>query len=61
MVSLTQWTEKFEETLGDNEGQGSLACCNSWGGGVGHDLETEQHGKNIGLGFNHRLYLAQTV
>ena len=20
-----------EQTLGDSEGQGSLACCNSWG------------------------------
>ena len=22
---------KFEETLGDSEGQGSLACCSPWG------------------------------
>ena len=22
---------EFEETLGDGEGQGSLACCSSWG------------------------------
>ena len=22
---------EFEQTLGDNEGQGSLACCDSWG------------------------------
>ena len=22
---------EFEETLGDSEGQGNLACCNSWG------------------------------
>ena len=21
----------FEQTLGDSEGQGSLACCNPWG------------------------------
>ena len=21
---------EFEETLGDSEGQGSLACCSSW-------------------------------
>ena len=21
----------FEQTLGDSEGQGSLACCSSWG------------------------------
>ena len=22
---------EFEQTLGDSEGQGSLACCNPWG------------------------------
>ena len=22
---------KFEQTLGDNEGQGNLACCSPWG------------------------------
>ena len=22
---------EFEQTLGDGEGQGSLACCDSWG------------------------------
>ena len=22
---------KFEQTLGNGEGQGSLACCSSWG------------------------------
>ena len=22
---------KFEQTLGDSEGQGSLACCSPWG------------------------------
>ena len=22
---------EFEQTLGDGEGQGSLACCNPWG------------------------------
>ena len=30
------------QTLGDSEGQGSLACCNKWGRRVGHDLATEQ-------------------
>ena len=25
---------EFEQTLGDSEGQGSLACCNPWGGRV---------------------------
>ena len=31
-----------EQTLGDSEGQGSLACSNPWGHRVGHDLEIEQ-------------------
>ena len=29
MVSLTQWTWVWQ-TLGDSEGQGSLACSGSW-------------------------------
>ena len=33
---------KFEQTQGDSEGQGSLACCKSWGGRIKHDLVTEQ-------------------
>ena len=32
MASLTQWIKfEFAQTLGDSEGQGSLACCSSWG------------------------------
>ena len=33
---------EFEETPGDGEGQGSLACCSPWGCRTGHDLATEQ-------------------
>ena len=34
---------EFEQTLGDSEGQGSLACCSPWGSQkVRHDLVTEQ-------------------
>ena len=33
---------EFAQTPGDGEGQGSLACCSSWGHRVGHDLATEQ-------------------
>ena len=33
---------EFEQTLGDGEGQGSLACCHPWGCRVGYDLVTEQ-------------------
>ena len=30
-------------TLGDGEGQSSLACCSPWGHRVGHDLATEHN------------------
>ena len=33
---------EFEHTVGDSEGQGSLACCISWGLRVAYDLATEQ-------------------
>ena len=33
---------KFEQTLGDSERQGRLACCSPRGCRVGHDLATEQ-------------------
>jgi len=33
MVERHHWPNghEFEQTLGDSEGQGSLACCNPWG------------------------------
>ena len=31
-----------EQTPGDSEGQGSLACCSPWGHRVGHDLAAKQ-------------------
>ena len=33
---------EFEQTPGDSEGQGSLACYSPWGRRVGHDLVTER-------------------
>ena len=36
---------EFEQTQGDSEGQGSLACCRSWGTRVRHDLGTEQQNR----------------
>ena len=33
---------EFEQTLGDSEGQGSLAHCSPWGHRVRHNLVTEQ-------------------
>ena len=32
---------EFEWTPGDGDGQGGLACCNSWSRRVGHDWATE--------------------
>ena len=34
---------ELEQTQGDVEGQGSLACCSPWGHRVRYDLATEQH------------------
>ena len=44
LVGWHHWLHghEFEQTLGDSEGQGSLACCNSRGCRVGHDWVTEQ-------------------
>ena len=40
---------EFEQTLGDSEGQESLACCSPWGRRVGHDWAIEQQqSKNEG-------------
>ena len=33
---------EFEQTSGESEGQGSLACFNPWGRRVSYDLSTEQ-------------------
>ena len=33
---------EFEQTLGDSEGQGSLAYCSVWSCRVGHNLVTEK-------------------
>ena len=30
--SITDSMDEFEQTPGDNEGQGSLVCCSPWGG-----------------------------
>ena len=31
MASLTQWSWVWAGTLGDSDGQGSVACCSPWG------------------------------
>ena len=44
MVGWHHWLKghEFEQTQGDSEGQGSLACCSSWGHRVEDNLVTEQ-------------------
>ena len=43
MVGWHHWLNgyEFEQTLGDNEGQRSLACCSPWGAKSWKDLATE--------------------
>ena len=38
---------EFEWTPGVGDGQGGLACCNSWGRRVGHDWVTELKGQSV--------------
>ena len=39
---------EFEQTLGDGEGQESLACCSPWGRRVRHHCATEQQSMESG-------------
>ena len=41
--SITELSgHKFEQTLGDSEGQGSVACCSPWGHKESDMTKTEQ-------------------
>ena len=41
--------QEFEQTLGDSERQGSLACCSLWGlKELRHDLELNNNRKETG-------------
>ena len=44
MVGWNHWLNghEFEQTPGNREGQGSLACCSPRGRRIGHDWATEQ-------------------
>ena len=44
MVGWHHWLNghEFEQTQGDGEGQGSLACCSRWGHRIRHNLATKQ-------------------
>ena len=48
MVRQHHWLNghEFEQTLGDRERQGILACCSPWGRKVKHDLVAEQQQRN---------------
>ena len=52
MVRWHHWLNghEFEKAPGDDEGQGSLACCSPWGRRVGHDWATEQKGDCVNGG-----------
>ena len=44
MVGCHHWLtrQEFQQTLGDSEGQGSLACCSPWVCSVRHNIATGQ-------------------
>ena len=55
---------EFEQTLGDSEGQRSLACCSSWGCRVTHELLTKQQyicNQNIKKDFSRYMIKCQTI
>ena len=51
MIGCHHWLRghEFEQTLGDSEGQGSLACCRPWGCRIRHSWVTEHHQANAFL------------
>ena len=55
MVGWHHWLDghEFEQTPGDSEGQGSLACCSPWGCRVRRDLQQQQESL---LNTQHRSY-----
>ena len=46
---------EFEQTLGDDDGRGSLACCSPWGQRVRHNLATEEPPPRNGRQSHRRL------
>ena len=53
---LTQGHE-FEQTWGDSEQQGSLACFSPWYRRVGHDLVTEQQQRLYRVNMKRWVYI----
>ena len=64
MAAWYHWLDGHESewTPGVGDGQGGLACCNSWGQSVGHDWVTELNWmlKNI-LSTHWRILGSQTI
>ena len=60
MVGWHHWLKghEFEQTLGDNEGQGSLACYNVWGQ---KELDTSERLNNNNYLSNIMLHMQVTV
>ena len=54
MAGLHCWlsVHEFEQTLGNSEGQGSLACCSSWGHKESNTTVTAQQQENCKLWTN---------
>ena len=53
---ITDNGQEFEQTQGDSEGQGSLACCSPWGHKESdNSLATEQQQVITGLSLCHFL------
>ena len=40
---------EFEQTLGDSEGQGNLACCSPWGCRESDMTERLNHSNKVGI------------
>ena len=47
---------EFEQTLGDSEGQGRLACCNLWGRKKLYTPERQQQQQQIGPGLHSLVF-----
>ena len=48
---------EFEQTLGDSEGQGSLACCSPWGRKESDMTEQLNDGFKCLLQYHQHIYL----
>ena len=55
MVGWYHWLNghEFEQTLGDNKGQGSLECCSPWGH---KELDTPVRLNSKDTHFTHKLW-----